>query len=160
MRARLLSRWFAAALCALLLAACAAPAGKDAASSDAPPGCPADARALPVEALYGRWLARFDGAADAASVALHAHPEYAGSVRGSVTRGGPASPHTSQLAGDVTDDGILALDESRDGRSISAVWTAELVPASCGKEFKGTWRNAADDRTLSFVLTRASPPSP
>ncbi|MFT4267825.1 MAG: hypothetical protein QM586_11505 [Xenophilus sp.] len=145
-----------AGVCALLLAACAAP-------SAVPPGCPADAGALPVQALYGRWLARFDGTpATTAVVELHAHPEYAGSVRGSVARGGggPAPATTSQLAGDVTDEGVLVLDESRDGRSISAVWTAELAPASCGKEFKGTWRNAADDHSLSFVLSRTVPPAP
>ena len=35
-------------------------------------------------------------------------------------------PRSSQLAGDIDDDGMLSLDESLDGRAISGVWLGEL----------------------------------
>ena len=139
-------------LVAALCTACAGPAGPHTAEA----GCPATARDLPVEALYGDWQARFDGLPDAALVRLGKHPEYAG-VRGTITRTAAApSGRTSvaQLAGDVDDEGELAIDESLDGRSISGVWSGSLQPDSCGREFKGTWRNAADDSTHPFTLKK------
>lgn len=143
---------FALLLVAALCTACAGPAGPRTAEA----GCPATARDLPIEALYGDWQARFDGLPDAALVRLGKHPEYAG-VRGTITRTAAApSARTSvaQLAGDVDDEGELAIDESLDGRSISGVWSGSLQPDSCGREFKGTWRNAADDSTHPFTLKK------
>jgi hypothetical protein len=151
------------------LAACAACAACAAATlllggcAPLPPGdCPRIAADLAPEALYGRWEARFDGARDAAVVEFARHPEYAGSVRGTLRRAGPgaasgAAGATAQLAGDVDDTGALTLDESGDGRAIDAVWSAELDPASCGGTFRGTRRESADDRTQAFVLHRISP---
>lgn len=127
---------------AALAAGCAAPGPA--------PGCPASARELPIEALYGDWQARIDGQPAPASVRLGRHPEYEG-VRGTVTR---ADGSTAQLAGDVDDEGTLAIDESRDGRSISGVWSGSLRVDSCGRAFTGTWRDAADDSTHSFTLTK------
>jgi len=139
-------------LAALLCTACAGPVGRNAADA----GCPATAQDLPVEALYGDWQARFDGLPDAALVRLGKHPDYAG-VRGTITRTAAAPsarPTVAQLAGDVDDEGELAIDESLDGRSISGVWSGALQPDSCGREFKGTWRNAADDSTHPFTLKK------
>lgn len=119
-------------------------------------GCPADARELPLQSLYGRWEARLDGAAATAIVQLGRHPDYAG-VRGTITRhaaDGSARPEVAQLAGDVDDDGALSIDESLDGRAISGVWAGTLQPGSCGREFRGTWRNAADESTHPFVLKK------
>ncbi|WP_077001771.1 hypothetical protein [Variovorax sp. KK3] len=133
----------------VLLAACLAACG-----AAAQPACPANGRELPVEALYGRWEARIDGQPGIAQVRLERHPDYAG-VRGTVTRGGGTKPATvAQLAGDVDDEGMLNIDESADGRAISGSWLGELQPGSCGKEFKGTWRNASDDSTHPFVLNK------
>ncbi|WP_280809218.1 hypothetical protein [Variovorax boronicumulans] len=119
------------------------------------PNCPADARDLPLPSLYGRWEARFDGLPAASVVQLGKHPDYAG-VRGTITRdaGGGAKPSVAQLAGDVDDEGALSIDESLDGRAISGNWAGTLQPRSCGREFRGTWRNAADDSTHPFVLTK------
>jgi hypothetical protein len=118
------------------------------------PSCPADGRDMPVDALYGQWEARFEGVPGFAKVALSRHPEYAG-VRGTVAREGVGAPNTvAQLAGDIGDDGLLSIDESSDGHSISGVWTAELQVGSCGRTFKGTWRNATDDSTHPFVLNK------
>jgi hypothetical protein len=133
----------------LLMALCMAAGG-----AGAQPACPASGRDLPVEALYGQWEARFEGVPGIARLQLAKHPEYAG-VRGTITRdGGAASPSVAQLAGDIDDEGQLNIDESMDGRAISGVWLGELRAGSCGKEFKGTWRNAADDSTRPFVLTK------
>ena len=104
-----------------------------------------------VETLYGRWRVRIDGQPDA-SADLGPHPDYAG-VRGRLAR--PTG--VAQLAGDLDDEGTLALDESEDGRSISATWTLAMQPDSCGKEFKGTWQHAGDEATRPVVMTRLSP---
>lgn len=139
-----------------LLALCAALAiGGCATTPGGTAGCPADARDLPLQSLYGHWEARFDGLPAAAAVQLGKHPDYAG-VRGTITRnaGGAAKPSVAQLAGDVDDEGALSIDESLDGRAISGVWAGALQPGSCGHEFRGTWRNAADDSTHPFVLNK------
>ena len=133
----------------LLLALCLA-----AGSAWAQPACPANGRELPVGALYGQWEARIEGEPGIARVQLARHPEYEG-VRGTITReGGGRPPSVAQLAGDIDDEGLLSIDESLDGRAISGNWLGELQPGSCGKEFKGTWRNASDDSTHPFVLNK------
>ena len=125
-------------------------AAQNASKAVVPAGCPASATALPVAALYGAWQARFDRLPGQALVRLAKHPEYQGSVRGTIERNGV----TAQLAGDIDDEGLLNLDESQDGRAISAVWSGEMQAGSCGKEFKGIWRNTKDDSTHPFTLTR------
>lgn len=104
-----------------------------------------------VDTLYGRWRVRIDGQPDA-TAELGPHPDYAG-VRGRLAR--PAG--AAQLAGDIDDEGMLALDESEDGRTISATWTLAVQPDSCGKEFKGTWQHAGDEAQRPVVITRISP---
>jgi hypothetical protein len=74
-------------------------------------------------------------------------------VRGTIVRDG----RSAQLSGDIDDAGFLILDESQDGVDISAVWSGELLPGSCGREFRGTWRNSSDDRTQPFVLRKTGP---
>ncbi|AMM25145.1 hypothetical protein [Variovorax sp. PAMC 28711] len=113
--------------------------------------CPASAQEMPTTALYGQWEARFDGLPAVAAVRLGKHPDYEG-VRGTITRTPGAT--VAQLAGDIDDEGQLAIDESQDGHRISGVWLGRMEPGSCGKEFTGTWRNAADDSTHPFVLRR------
>jgi len=147
-------------LLACVAAACLLTGGHALAQGASPaaaaPGCPATASDMPLEALFGTWEARFEGLAGVAKVQLAKHPEYAG-VRGTITRGeGGAPSSVAQLAGDVGEDGYLNLDESMDGHSISGVWLGELEAASCGKEFKGVWRNAADESTRPFVLTKTN----
>jgi len=116
--------------------------------------CPTSANVLPVQALYGRWQVTFGtgGDANVASVVLHTHPDYEGGLRGTITRVG----FVAQLAGDIDDDGLLTLDESQDGVAISATWSGDLQTGSCGKEFKGLWRNTRNDSTLDFVLRKTA----
>lgn len=139
---------------AWLAAACIAFAGS-AAAQVPQPACPATGAELPLQALFGDWEARIDGTQGVAKVKLDQHPDYAG-VRGTITRKGVDSGQTTvaQLAGDIDDDGMLSLDESLDGRAISGVWLGALEPASCGREFKGVWRDAANDSTHPFVLNK------
>lgn len=138
-------------LLALLL--CGALPAVAVSAEPAPTACATDATDLPVEALYGRWEARFGDLPAPADVQMGKHPEYAGSVRGTIVRDG----RSAQLSGDIDDAGFLILDESQDGLSISAVWAGELQPGSCGREFRGTWRNSGDDRTQPFVLRKTGP---
>jgi hypothetical protein len=137
----------AAAWCAAVLLAAAARAK----SRDGALACPAphELRALN---LYGAWRAQWQGSdAPAAALQLERHPELSDSVRGRVERDGL----TALLAGDV-DGGDLTLEESRDGKRISATWLGQVVPDSCGKEIRGTWRDADTDARRDFVLRRQS----
>ena len=137
----------------LTLVLCGALTAAARAAEPATSTCVADATDLPVEALYGRWEARFGDLPAPADVRMGKHPEYPGSVRGTIVRDG----RSAQLSGDIDDAGFLILDESLDGLSISAVWAGELQPGSCGREFRGTWRNSGDDRTQPFVLRKTGP---
>ena len=146
---RRLAAWLTVAACCAVVSACAQ-GGAPAAGATAAM-CPSSAAELPVEALYGAWEARIEGEAGIATVHLARHPDYEGSVRGTIDRHGGAR---ALLSGDIDDDGRLNLDESQDGRAISAVWSGDMQPGSCGKEFKGIWRNAKDDSKHPFTLTR------
>ena len=139
--------------CLLALLLCGALPATALAAEPVAAACTTDATDLPVEALYGRWEARFGDLPALADVQMGKHPEYAGSVRGTIVRDG----RSAQLSGDIDDAGFLILDESQDGLSISAVWAGELQPGSCGREFRGTWRNSGDDRTQPFVLRKTGP---
>jgi hypothetical protein len=57
------------------------------------------------------------------------------------------------VAGDV-DDGVLTLEESADGTTISATWLGEVVPGSCGKTLKGQWSSGASPVRLEFQLVK------
>lgn len=136
---------------ALLCAACVLAAAGRAQSSDGAVPCPAphEMRALN---LYGAWRAQWTGSdGPDALLQLQRHPELSDSVRGQVERDGI----TALLAGDV-DDGDLTLEESRDGKRISATWIGRVDPASCGKVIRGTWRDADTDARRDFVLRRQS----
>jgi len=125
------------------------------AAQGAPTDCPQSAADLPLEALYGHWEARIDGQAGVARIELSKHPDYAG-VQGRIVRPGAngAPDRVARLAGDIDDEGQLGIDESEDGHAISGVWSAQLEPGSCGRELRGTWRNAADDSTHAVLLRK------
>ncbi len=101
--------------------------------------------------LYGTWQVRWDDGSAPAQLRFEPHPEWAGSVRGRVQRGGSSA----LLAGDV-DEGELALDESLDGRKISATWSGQVVAPSCGKEIRGTWTDHSSGKRLGFVLSKSA----
>ena len=106
-----------------------------------------DAKTVSAVHLYGVWQVSFTnppvGMPASAELVLGKHEELADSVAGEIRRESvTAAGHLNKaaIAGDV-DDGVLLLDESSDGVSISAVWNGELVQTSCGREVKGVWRD-------------------
>lgn len=122
--------------------------------------------------LYGQWQADFFDAPPSedlrsdpksppqsqGSIRFERHPEHADSLRGELKRM-PRTDKTAQesesawLAGDV-EDGELILDESADGQQISAIWVGQALPGSCGKEIRGTRRNAGEDSGGLFILRK------
>ena len=133
--------------------------------------CPSDARTMNAEQLFGQWRADFarppEGLPASATMLLKRHAEFSDSLAGTVSRrlsngteltktGGHAS--RAFLAGDL-DEGLLLLDESSDNISITGTWNGEMVAGSCGKIFKGMWRDtsasAPDDAPeVPFTLTK------
>ncbi len=144
-----------ASFATFLIALLALPMGATAQSDPknaAPAACPAPAEVTQLQ-LYGLWQARFDGLAQDAVLLLEKHPDYPESVRGSIRREGPGNPERALVSGDV-DEGVFTLDESADGRTISATWSGTVVEQSCGKEIRGTWTHTQDHTTRGFVLRK------
>lgn len=60
------------------------------------------------------------------------------------------------VSGDV-DNGDFTLEESANGRNISATWLGEVSPESCGREIKGTWTSETQpQKPLRFVLRKVA----
>ena len=149
-------------IAACTLAACAS------AQNGPETACPG-APAVTAGQLYGLWDARFAhppaGLPDHATVRLQRHAEFSESLAGTVSRdlkslALPAPGHAPQaaLAGDL-DEGLLLLDESSDKLSITGTWNGEPVAGSCGKVFRGLWKDtspgaAPDAPGVDFTLTR------
>ena len=108
---------------------------------------------MKAEQLFGLWDVRFSnppaGLPPKATLRLERHAEFSDSLAGIVRRdfglvGGSVKPagHAEQaaLAGDF-EVGMLLLDESSDNLSISGTWDGEMVKGSCGKAFKGVWKD-------------------
>jgi hypothetical protein len=115
-------------------------------------GQPAASCPKPEEAtqrdLLGTWKAEVEGQ-PAAVIVLRQHPELAESVRGSLRRAG----QDAEVSGDV-DEGEFTLEESANGRNISAVWLGDVVPGSCAREIRGTWQADGERATHKFVLRK------
>ena len=106
---------------------------------------------LTAQMLLGTWQADLPGEWDTATLVLAQHPEYAGSFRGTLQRGG----RRLEVAGDYDeDDGAFTLEESADGRHIAAAWAGEIVEGSCGREIRGTWTRDGEAGGGPFVLRR------
>ena len=113
--------------------------------------CPKPAEVKQVQMLV-LWRAEFQGLWQGATLLIEKHPEYEGSLTGSVNRNG----QRSLLAGDV-DKGEFTLEESADGKRISAVWTGDVVEGSCGNEIRGSWQEEKDPpQPHRFVLRKIS----
>lgn len=128
---------------ALLLAALST-AGAQAWASTA---CPTAAE-MNHQHLYGVWRAEFEDGSTA-DLRFEKHATFAQSVSGEVVRAGARA----QVAGDV-DEGVFSLEESADGKAISATWAGQVVDSSCGKEIKGTWNNERTGTRRTFVLRK------
>ena len=136
----------------ILIAACTLPLGaagqNDPKNSSSPAACPSPAEVSVVH-LYGLWRAEWSDGGTPTELRLNRHPEMADSVRGTLSRDGA----TAQVAGDV-DNGDFTLEESDNGRNISATWTGRVADTSCGKEIQGTWTNATNSKERRFVLRK------
>ena len=104
--------------------------------------------------LLGRWRAELQGRSAPVLLQLTPHPELSESVHGTLQRDGT----TVLLAGDV-DQGQLTLEESTDGRRISANWLGTVQEGSCGKEIRGTWNSDTTNppTSIPFVLNKQEP---
>ncbi|MDP3836449.1 MAG: hypothetical protein Q8Q82_21055 [Hydrogenophaga sp.] len=151
---------------ALLMALVGAPSATAQTPAAAAVACTQPGDMSPTQ-LYGLWqlvLWPLDGpgseAAPASTGALlfERHPEYPGSVRGSVKRSTPGNDRQALVSGDVT-SGEFNLDESADGVTMDAVWEGHVTPGGCGQELRGIRRPAegrtAGEPVMNFVLKKA-----
>ena len=131
----------------------------------------ATALTLKAAQLHGLWKVVFvkppGGLPVNATLQLERHAEFSESLAGVVSRDLLAASgsvaiagHAAKafLAGDL-EDGVLLLDESSDNLSITGTWNGEIVKGSCGKVFRGTWKDtshSAPDNApdVPFTLTR------
>ena len=109
--------------------------------------------------LYGRWdvfwLAKGTSAPASTPhgrLQLGPSAEHPDGLRGRFIEGG----NEVLIAGDVDEDGELALEQSADGRRIDANWIGPFTEGSCAREVRGTWTRAADGTTRRFVLRQRS----
>ncbi|MES2842732.1 MAG: hypothetical protein V4794_20830 [Pseudomonadota bacterium] len=128
-------------------------------------GCTPPADMAPAQ-LYGLWqlvLWPQTAGSEAAPTSTGAllferHPEYPGSVRGSLKRSTPGNDRQALVSGDVT-SGEFNLDESADGVSMDAVWEGNVTASGCGQELRGIRRPAegrpAGEPVMNFVLKKA-----
>lgn len=146
--------------CAMHLPAAAqAPASPAAAST--PCNNPGDMTPGQLIGLWQLKLWPLDGQASetapssSGAVLFQPHPEYAGSVRGTLKRSGAGNDLEAQVSGDVAQGGEFNLDESADGVAMDAVWEGSV----CGPELRGIRRpaqgTARPEPAMNFVLKRA-----
>jgi hypothetical protein len=113
----------------------------------ADPPCPLAADVKPRH-LVGLWRAEFNGQPHGATLLLEPHREYAQSLTGEINRDGARA----RVAADL-EEGEFTLEESADGRRITATWLGDVVEGSCGKEIRGR-REGGWDGTAPFVLRK------
>ena len=121
--------------------------------------CPAVA-GVPAARLYGAWAVQFENPPVAmpstATMLLERHAEFSESLAGTVSRafsvatgsaGAGQRSIKAALAGDY-EDGILILDESSNNINITGTWNGEVVKDSCGRLFKGVWKDTSSSAPL------------
>ncbi len=143
-----------------------APAFSQTPAAATPPVACAEAGDMAPGQLYGLWqLALWPqaGGSETAPVSTGAvlferHPEYPGSVRGSLKRSTAGNDRQAVVSGDVA-NGEFNLDESADGVNMDAVWEGDVTPSGCGQELRGIRRSAEGRGTppepvMNFVLKK------
>ena len=111
-------------------------AGLNTCAWSAAPACP-EAADIEPQMLSGRWQIDWPDEDRSRTQApwvleLGPHPEYAGSLKGTLRRG----PQRHAVAADWDDDS-LTMEESEDGVRIAATWQASLSPGQCGRVLQG-----------------------
>lgn len=136
--------------------ATAASTSASTAAKTAAPACPPAVDTV-VQQLYGLWRASFDAPPEPRQATLlfekSSDPELADTVGGGISREGANGTERAEVAGDV-DKGEFTLEESADGRAISATWTGRVVEGSCGREIRGTWLSGDEKVERAFVLRK------
>lgn len=124
-----------------LLTACASPFGKR-------PECPT-AQQMEQPELLGVWRVQMDGEPGPITMTLGPHPEWEGTVKGSIKR----QDYESIVVGEVN-KGELTMEESRDGKSVSGNWYGAVAEGRCAREISGEWADN-NDRTVKFVMRKS-----
>ena len=140
-RARFNFQTLAITTIASLLTACAGTYGPR-------PDCPT-AQQMDQPELLGRWSVQMDGEPGPIVMDLGPHPEWDGTVKGTITRPG----FQSIVVGDVN-KGELTMEESRDGKSVSGNWGGVVAEGSCARVIRGEWVGS-DDRSLKFTMRKS-----
>ena len=126
---------------------------------------------MKAEQLHGLWSVQFShppaGLPERATLRLQRHAEFSESLAGSVSRDFGKAAGTSAIAGHAAqaalagdlDEGLLLLDESSDHISITGTWNGEMVAGSCGKVYRGLWKDTSasarpDAADVPFTLTK------
>jgi hypothetical protein len=118
-----------------------------------PDPCPT-AEAITPAHLFGLWqlvLGSPEKPGGEGELTFKRHPEFPGSVRGTLVRSAQGTPFRAQVAGDVTDQGFQ-LEESADGVTIDAVWSGEVLRESCGRAIGG-WRRVVEGDSPGEALS-------
>lgn len=152
-------------LCLATMLVLLAGAGHAQAPATPPTVCTQPGEMAPSQ-LHGLWqlvLWPQEGGSEAApastgAVLFERHPEYPGSVRGSLKRSTAGNDRQAVVSGDVVDS-ELNLDESADGVTMDAVWEGNVTASGCGQELRGIRRSAEGRGTppepvMNFVLKK------
>jgi hypothetical protein len=108
--------------------------------------------------LYGPWVLEFSAAGatkpgsntQSTRLFFKQNPEFAESLAGEFNLSGLRM----EVFGDI-EDGALDLEESANGKDISAIWKGRISEGSCGQAITGTRRMEATQTEQGFVLRRA-----
>ena len=103
--------------------------------------------------LYGTWQASWSDLNGGATLTFGRNPNHPDGVGGIIRRDAGLNPPEALVAGDV-DNGAFTLEESIDGRAISATWSGSFADQACGKEIRGTWTDTATRIERAFVLRK------
>lgn len=137
-------------LCVLLVAQ---GANADPSTSETKTAC--NSGPVKTNELLGQWQVQWSGDLAGeptdARLVFAANPEFADSLLGLLD----LKQKRHELAGDIEEE-LLTLEESSDGKSISANWSLRAVSGRCGKELTGTWVRASDGKQRQVVLRRSS----
>ena len=99
--------------------------------------------------LQGEWRGSIPSLNDSVHLVLGPHPEWKGTVKGTIERDGSTHP----MVGDLN-NGTITLEESADGTHITGTWLGEASPASCGREIRGSFSASEDDAPQDFVIQK------
>lgn len=128
------------------------------AAHSAPPNdCPS-ATDIEPQMLVGTWRIEWtDGARQRGEapwiLVLGPHPQYPGSLKGSLSRGPQQHPVVADW-----DDEALTMEESEDGERIAATWQATATPGQCARAFQGLrFTGSEPDASARRFRMRAAP---